>query len=113
MLAAGSSKDTVRDILTAYWWMLNSRIAVALLREYCPNVAGGQLDLEHKYVKHVPLPDLSRQLLENPALQVLASAIPTRNTDRLPSISDRDNFAATAFGTSISDWNLSGVEVPD
>jgi predicted RNA methylase len=113
MLTTGGSEDTVRDILTAYWWMLNSRIAVALLREYCPNVAGGQLDLEHKYVKHVPLPHLSRQLLENPALQVLASAIRTRNADRLPSISDRDHFAATAFGTSISDWNLSGVEVPD
>src|SRR6266853_3927941 len=52
--------------------------AVALLREYCPNVAGGQLDLEHKYVKHVPLPDLSRQFKENPTLPVLANSIRSR-----------------------------------
>jgi hypothetical protein len=110
-LTGGTDKDAIRDMLTAYWWMLNSRIAVALFREYCPNVAGGQLDLEHKYVKHVPLPHLPRQFLENPALQMLASSIRTRNVDRLPSISDRDHFAATAFGTSVSDWNLAGVEV--
>ena len=112
-LTVGTGKDAIRDVLTAYWWMLNSRIAVALLREYCPNVAGGQLDLEHKYVKHVPLPHLPKLLLENPALQMLASSIRTRSANRLPSISDRDQFAATAFGTSVSDWNLSGVEVSD
>ena len=86
---------------------------VALLREYCPNVAGGQLDLEHKYVKHVPLPDLVRQFQENPALQVLASSIRTRHAERLPTISDRDQFAAAAFGTDVSEWNLSGLELPD
>jgi adenine-specific DNA-methyltransferase len=112
-LAGCAGKDAIRDVLTAYWWMLNSRIAVALLREYCPNVAGGQLDLEHKYVKHVPLPHLPKLFLENPALQMLASSIRTRNADRLPSVSDRDQFAAAAFGTSVSDWNLSGVEVSD
>jgi hypothetical protein len=112
-LSGSAGGDAIQDILTAYWWMLNSRIAVALLREYCPNVAGGQLDLEHKYVKHVPLPQLPKLFLENPALQMLASSIRTRNADHLPSVPDRDQFAATAFGTSVSDWNLSGVEVSD
>jgi len=105
--------DAVRDGLTAYWWLLNSRIAVALFREYCPNVAGGQLDLEHKYVRHVPLPNLLRQFHENPAIQVLASSIRTRNPDRLPNLSERDQFAAAAFGTDVSEWNLSGLELPD
>jgi adenine-specific DNA-methyltransferase len=112
-LAIGGRNDTLRDVLTAYWWLLNSRIAVALLREFCPNVAGGQLDLEHKYVKNVPLPHLPRQFEEDPALQVLVSSIRTRNPDRIPSISDRDHFAAASFGTSVSDWNLSGLELSD
>jgi predicted RNA methylase len=112
-LASGRDDDALRALLTAYWWLLNSRIAIALLREYCPNVAGGQLDLEHKYVKHVPLPNLVRQFQENPALQLLASSIRTRCEDRLPKISERDQFAATAFGTNLSEWNLSGLELPD
>jgi hypothetical protein len=86
---------------------------VALLREYCPNVAGGQLDLEHKYVKHVPLPNLSRQFSENPGLQVLATSIRSRYPERLPMTSDLDQFAAAAFGTDIKDWNLSGLESLD
>jgi SAM-dependent methyltransferase len=105
--------DVLRELLTAYWWLLNSRIVVALFREYCPNVAGGQLDLEHKYVRHVPLPYLSQEFRENPALQMLASSIRTRSADRLPNLSDRDHFAAAAFGTDVSEWNLSGLELPD
>ena len=112
-LGDNGDDDALREVLTGYWWLLNSRIAVALFREYCPNVAGGQLDLQHKYVKHVPMPNLKRQFEENPGLQVLASSIRTRNTDYLPKISDRDQFAAAAFGTDVSDWNLSGVELPD
>jgi len=105
--------DGLCEVLTAYWWLLNSRVAVALLREYCPNVAGGQLDLEHKYVKNVPLPDLVRQFKENPILPVLANSIRSRYPNKLPSISDRDQFAAAAFGTDVSEWNLSGLELPD
>jgi hypothetical protein len=104
--------DQICEVLTAYWWLLNSRVAVALLREYCPNVAGGQLDLEHKYVKNVPIPNLIHQFEENPILAVLANSIRSRYPNRLPSISDRDQFAAAAFGTDVSDWNLSGLEVP-
>ncbi len=104
--------DRLRDLLTAYWWLLNSRVAVALLREFCPNVAGGQLDLENKYVKNVPLPNLVRQFNENPTLPMLANSIRSRYSNRLPPIPDRDHFAATAFGTDISDWKLSGLEMP-
>jgi hypothetical protein len=108
-----SDTDELCEVLTAYWWLLNSRVAVALLREYCPNVAGGQLDLEHKYVKNVPLPDLSRQFKENPTLPVLANSMRSRYPNKLPAISDRDRFAAAAFGTDVSEWNLSGLELPD
>lgn len=114
-MLTGSRRDTdqLREVLTAYWWLLNSRVAVALLREYCPNVAGGQLDLEHKYVKNVPLPDLLRQFKENPTLPVLANSIRCRYPNKLPSISDRDQFAAAAFGTHVSEWNLSGLGLRD
>ncbi len=113
LTAAYQDKEKICELLTSYWWLLNSRVAVTLLREFCPNVAGGQLDLEHKYVKHVPLPDLARQFRENPSLPVLANSIRSRYPSRLPSISDRDQFAAAAFGTDISEWNLSGLELPD
>lgn len=112
-LSGGKDEATVREILTTYWWLLNSRISVALLREYCPNVAGGQLDLENKYVKSLPMPNLVRQLAENPALQSLAVSIRAQNEDRLPRLSDLDQFAAAAYGTEPSDWNLSGLERPD
>jgi hypothetical protein len=112
-VAPGRGADVVREVLTAYWWVLNSRITVALLREYCPNVAGGQLDLEHKYVRHVPMPHLAIRFQEDPALQLLAAAITTRSGDRLPPVSDRDHFAAAAFRTAVSDWNLSGLELAD
>jgi hypothetical protein len=61
----------------------------------------------------VPLPDLVRRFREDSSLQVLASAIRSRYPESLPSISDRDQFAAEAFGTALSDWNLAGLEVPD
>lgn len=106
-------RDALRELLTAYWWVLNARIMVALFREYCPNVAGGQLDLEHKYVRHVPLPHIGLRIQEDPALQLLASSIRTRYGDRLPATVDRDHFAAAAFRTDISEWNVAGLEATD
>jgi hypothetical protein len=105
----GLLDDELREILTAYWWYFNSRIAVAILREYCPNVAGGQLDLSRKFVKHAPLPDLRRQLRENPALQAVSSNIRLSAGNGLPEMADRDRFAAEALGTDLSVWNLSGL----
>ncbi|MDP2603772.1 MAG: N-6 DNA methylase [Deltaproteobacteria bacterium] len=108
-LARGREDTVIRELLTAYWWLLNSRVAVALFREYCPNVAGGQLDLEHKYVKHVPLPNLEHRLSEDPALQKLAISLRANNTGGLPPITERDSFAAAAYGTSLVDWPLTGL----
>lgn len=103
---SGSRAPDALGILTAYWWLLNSRVMVALFREYCPNVAGGQLDLEHKYVRHVPLPDLTHCLHEDPGLQQQAMLMRTSFPMELPPIVDRDHFAAAAFGTSIADWPI-------
>jgi adenine-specific DNA-methyltransferase len=107
------SGDALRELLTAYWWILNSRITVALFREYCPNVAGGQLDLEHKYVNHVPMPHLALRIQEDRALQLLATSIRTRNANGLPPVTERDQFAAAAFRTDVSDWNVAGLESAD
>ncbi|HWQ54553.1 MAG TPA: N-6 DNA methylase [Bryobacteraceae bacterium] len=108
-LKGGLSSDELRELLTVYWWYFNSRVAIALLREFCPNVAGGQLDLSRKFVKHAPLPDLPRQLRENPALQELSTNIRLSSGDKLPQLGDRDRFAAEALGTNLSSWNLSGL----
>jgi len=103
---SGNRAPDALGILTAYWWLLNSRVMVALFREYCPNVAGGQLDLEHKYVRHVPLPDLTHCLDDDPGLQQQAMMIRTSFPTELPPIAERDTFAAAAFGTSIADWPM-------
>lgn len=110
LITRNQEDETLRNLLTMYWWLLNSRVMIALFREYCPNVAGGQLDLENKYVKHAPLPDLRRNFEAAPDLQLLASGISSRYGDRLPSLAERDQFAALAYGTDLSDWNLSGLE---
>jgi adenine-specific DNA-methyltransferase len=106
-LSEGLPSD-LEGILTAYWWLLNSRVMVALFREYCPNVAGGQLDLERKYVRHVPLPNLVERLREDSGLQSQAMAMRMSYSLALPPIAERDRFAATAFGTSLEDWPIAG-----
>ena len=111
-LTMGQDKDGISETLIAFWWLLNSRVAVALFREFCPNVAGGQLDLENKYVKNVPLPNLQQELRLNPSLQALSISLRSRNRDRLPILSDLDDFAAAAYDTPLSEWNLSGLELP-
>jgi len=109
--ALGSDRGSgaLREVLAAYWWMLNSRVMFALFREYCPNIAGGQLNLESRFVKSVPLPNLARRLAEDPALRALAAAIRGAGGSGLPEARDRDKFAAAAYGTGLSEWNLTGV----
>ncbi len=94
------------DSLLGYWWMLNSRVFVALLREYCPNVAGGQLDLEHKYVKHVPLPNLREKFADDPNVQEIGTGIRLKYNRHLPDLDILDLFTAAAYGTELSEWNL-------
>ena len=47
------------DALFAYVALLNSKQFEGLLRVYSPQVAGGQFDLSSRFVRHVPLPNLS------------------------------------------------------
>ena len=108
-ITKGRDDGEVRAILTAYWWLLNSRVAVAVLREYCPNVAGGQLDLERKYVRHVPMPDLSLRFAEDPRLQIMGNEMRSKYRDELPSLEERDRFAAVSFSTDLSEWSLAGL----
>jgi adenine-specific DNA-methyltransferase len=104
--ALGSSITDLESLLKAYWWLLNSRVMVALFREYCPNVAGGQLDLEKKYVKHVPLPNLVSRLFEDPTLQSQSIELQLQFPSDLPPIAERDRFAAAAYGTVLDEWPI-------
>lgn len=103
---SGSRVPNWSEILTEYWWLLNSRVMVALLREYCPNVAGGQFDLERKYVRHIPLPNLADRLQVDPGLQNHAIQLRTSFPSELPPLLERDKFAAAAYGTSLDDWTI-------
>jgi adenine-specific DNA-methyltransferase len=104
---SSARKSEAIEILTEYWWLLNSRIMVALFREYCPNVAGGQFDLERKYVRHVPLPNLLERRRANPWLQDQSITLRASFPTKLPPLVERDRFAAAAFGTSVKDWPIS------
>lgn len=103
-LTSTLAPEQVADFLTAYWWLLNSNVAVSLFQEYCPNVAGGQLDLEHKYVRHVPMPNLVERMQADSTLQAIARDIRQSSSGELPSLVLRDRFAAAAFGSDISEW---------
>jgi hypothetical protein len=88
----------------------------ALLREFCPNVAGGQLDLEHKYVKNVPLPNLSIGFKENPSLQSLASEIRSRSGDillRLLLDLETSSSLPRRLGTKLVGWPKNSRPSPE
>ena len=48
-----------REILSAYSAIFNSDTFVSLLRIYSQHVAGGQYDLSWRFVRHVPIPNVS------------------------------------------------------
>ena len=56
---AGADGLQLDDILCAYAAMLNSKQFHRLLGIFSPQVSGGQFNLSPRFVRHVPLPDLS------------------------------------------------------
>ncbi len=107
LITTSTNAEGMLSLLQGYWWMLNSDVFVALLKEYCPNVAGGQLDLEHKYVKYAPLPVLRASIQESGLLQELVQAY--SESAELPPRDIRNRFAALAYGTAVDDWLLPHV----
>lgn len=52
--------DYLAKVYNAYVALLNSRIFLLLLAEFCPHVAGGQFNLSKRFVGHIPLPNLAK-----------------------------------------------------
>ena len=53
-----------REILSAYSAILNSDTFVRLLSIYSQHVAGGQYDLSWRFVRHVPIPNVSELMAD-------------------------------------------------
>ena len=105
-LSASVASGDIVNVLDLYWWLLNSNIAIAIFSEYCPHVAGGQLDLGKMYVGHVPMPNLAIRTMEDPMVLSLVREISAEHPDSLPPLDVRDAFAAACFGTSLRDWPI-------
>ena len=60
-----------REILAAYSAILNSDIFARLLSIYSQHVAGGQYDLSWRFVRHVPIPDVSELMADERASHVV------------------------------------------
>ena len=58
-----TAKDTtplpIEDLLCAYVAMMNSRRFGSVIELFSPHVAGGQFNLSPRYVKHIPIPNLT------------------------------------------------------
>ena len=53
-----------REVLAAYSAILNSDTFARLLHIYSQHVAGGQYDLSWRFVRHVPIPNVSALMTE-------------------------------------------------
>lgn len=53
---AGAPND---DLMLAYLALINSRIFDELIACFCPRISGGQYELGYRFMKRVPLPQLS------------------------------------------------------
>ena len=49
---------SLRNVLSAYMALMNSRVFTRLLEIFSPHVAGGQFDLSPRYVNVIPIPNL-------------------------------------------------------
>ncbi|MYB38190.1 MAG: N-6 DNA methylase [Gammaproteobacteria bacterium] len=68
----GASVLTLRDILAAYAAILNSPVFVErLLSVYSPRVAGGQLNMSKRYVRHVPVPAVAALAEDEPTSEIV------------------------------------------
>jgi hypothetical protein len=82
------------DVLKLYCVMLSSDVFYRVAREYSTNAAGGQIDLQQKYINVVPMPLIPDVFGESPlAVQMADRFI----TDEFPSLRDRNEFASLCY----------------
>jgi hypothetical protein len=95
-LLVGSSTSAL-DLMRIYWWILNSRVMQALLKEFCPMVAAGYLDCDPKLLKRVPIPHVANRLSQEPSMRALLLDIAQQYGDQLPPMMVRDQLTEALF----------------
>jgi hypothetical protein len=85
-------------ILRLYCIMLSSDIFFRIVREFSTNASGGQVDLQQKYLNHVPLPLLPSVIAAD---RELASMVDEMDPEDFPSLALRNAFAARCYGLDV------------
>jgi predicted RNA methylase len=89
----------------AYLSILNSRVFHSLLAHYCPTVRGGQYDLSVRFVRDVPLPDLTDATkVTGQAITELFEYGRTIATGEFPSLDALDRAVCRVYGLPFEDW---------
>ncbi len=89
----------------AYLAVLNSRIFQSVLAHYCPTVRGGQYDLSVRFVRNVPLPDLTDATkVTGRTITELAEYGRTIATGEFPSLDALDRAVSEVYGLVFEDW---------
>ncbi len=97
LIAAISRYDTglaLEDILRWYAVMMSSDVFFRVCREYSTGASGGQISLQQKYLRQVPLPLLPQVAQERPHLvdEVARWEVP------FPPLETRNRFASMCYG---------------
>lgn len=85
---------TIEQVLHWYTIMMSSDVFFRVCREYSTSASGGQIALQQKYLKNVPVPLLPRVAAEKPHLLDLMAAWETE----FPDLEQRNHFAAICYG---------------
>jgi predicted RNA methylase len=89
----------------AYLAVLNSGIFQSVLAHYCPTVRGGQYDLSVRFVRNVPLPDLTDATkVTGRAVSELAEYGRKITTGRFPPLGALDRAVSRVYGLVFEDW---------
>lgn len=96
--------NSLKDLLTDYALLMNSRFFFLLLREFCRIVGGGQVEASQASTMNVPLPDLPMLYGEFPSIAEQAERLRTKNETAYPNVSELNEFAAMLYRTEPKDW---------
>ena len=95
----------------AYLALLNSKVFESLLFHFCSRVQGGQFNLSTKFVRNIPLPDLtddnSVSADDVRELEQIGFAL---ESDQPVDFKWLTTVATHIYGIPVSEWNLGDAE---